>query len=87
MFDQYLRTTKIPAFEYKIAGPSLSYRWVDVVPGFNMSLRVAIGDGEYTWLRPSESWQSVTLPSANARIRVDDNFYVTVRNVAEPERF
>src|SRR5689334_10517529 len=32
IFDQYLRTTKVPVFEYKIDNHHLSYRWSNCVP-------------------------------------------------------
>ncbi len=41
IFDQYLRTIKIPELEYKVKGKKVSYRWANCVNGFNMP--VAIG--------------------------------------------
>ncbi len=77
VFDQYLRTTMIPTFEYRIAGGTLSYRWATVVPGFDMPLRVMLDGESYTLIRPTETWQRVpvTLASPSA-FRVDPNLYV-----------
>ena len=86
VFDQYLRTTKIPVFEYKIDGRVLSYHWANVVPGFDMPVRIAAEPGDYTRLRPTEAWQTKQLPAAPAELRVDENFYVDVRNSAVPAK-
>jgi len=79
VFQQYLNTTKIPVLEYRVNGTTLSYRWADVVPGFAMPVRVTVG-GETKLLRPTESWQTTTVPSG-ATLTVDRNFYVTARDV------
>jgi aminopeptidase N len=84
VFDQYLRTTKIPVLEYRVDAATLSYRWANVVPGFDMPLRVALGGGAYTRIRPATTWQFLGLPAAGADVRVDENFYVDVKNVAVP---
>ncbi len=85
-FTQYLRTTMIPVFEYKTDGTTLSYRWANVVPGFDMPLRVAVGAGTYSRIKPTEAWQTMKLPAANAEVRVDENFYVDVKNVGAPAK-
>ncbi len=84
VFDQYLRTTKIPVFEYKVDGAGLSYHWANVIPGFDMPVRIAVGGEGYTRIRPSEAWRTAQLPAATAEVRVDENFYVDVRNVTTP---
>ncbi|HEX6191539.1 MAG TPA: M1 family metallopeptidase [Chitinophagaceae bacterium] len=79
IFDQYLRTTKIPELEYKIANGQLSFRWVNVVPGFAMPVRIA---GTDQWLRPTTEWQEKLLaPSLVGSVAFDDNFYITVKKV------
>ncbi|MSR06564.1 MAG: M1 family peptidase [Gemmatimonadetes bacterium] len=83
VFEQYLRTTKIPALEYKIDGTMLSYRWADVVPGFNMPLPVTLSSTGYTVIRPTEAWQTARITLANpADFKADANYYVIVRNPA-----
>jgi hypothetical protein len=83
VFEQYLTTTRIPAFEFKVEGSTLSYRWANVVAGFDMPLRVNVPDLGTQLLHPTEAWQamSVTSPQA-ADLAVDENFYVTQRLVA-----
>ena len=82
VFDQYLRTTQVPEFDWKVEGGTLSYRWANVVPGFAMPVRVQVpGLGTRT-LRPTETWQTLALPSTRpADVEVDENWYVTARNV------
>lgn len=73
VFDQYLRTIQVPLLEYRIEGNQLSYRWTDVVPGFNMPVKVKT-DKEI-WLKPTEKWQSMTMAKTDSLI-VDRRFYV-----------
>ena len=40
IFDQYLRTTKIPELEYKFTGDNMYYRWTNCVEGFNMPVKL-----------------------------------------------
>ena len=82
VFDQYLRTTMIPSFEYRIAGDTLEYRWANVVPGFEMPVRVTLDGAALSLVRPSEQWQRATLRNgAGAAFKVDENFYVTAKRV------
>jgi aminopeptidase N len=85
IFDQYLRTTRIPALEYKLAGNKLSYRWTDVVPGFAMPVKVTTAPDRLEWIRPTEAWKttiiSITRPED---FRVDENFYVVAKDLLKP---
>lgn len=86
VFQQYLTTTKIPVFEYRIANDTLWSRWTDVVPGFDMPLRVWLGTGRSTVLHPTEAWQPLALAgplalAAPSDFHVDENFYVIARDV------
>ncbi|MDO6743602.1 M1 family metallopeptidase [Tenacibaculum soleae] len=78
VFDQYLRTVKIPVFEYKIKNNQLSYRWNNVVNDFNMPLTIFV-DGKKQLLNPTEKWQTTNVNST--KIKVDKNFYVNNKNV------
>jgi aminopeptidase N len=75
VFDQYLRTTKIPVFEYRIEGSKVTYRWSNVVPGFAMPVRVAI-DGKMVELKPVEADQTYNAPGPVKTVEVDRNYYV-----------
>ena len=85
VFDQYLRTTRIPVFEYKLEGPSLSYRWNNVVPGFAMPVKVTTSPGTLSWIRPTESWKMTTVKLGRPEdFHVDDNFYVVAKDLLKP---
>jgi hypothetical protein len=73
-------------FEYKVDGATLSYHWTNVLPGFDMPLRVALGGGGYSRITPTESWQTVQLPAPGAAVRVDENFYVEAKNLSAPAK-
>jgi aminopeptidase N len=81
VFDQYLRTIMVPTFEYKISGKTLSYRWANVVPGFNMQIGAAVSSGAMTVLHPTEAWQTVQLQVPATEFRVDRNYYVNSKMV------
>ena len=82
VFTQYLTTTRIPEFAYRVENNTLTYRWENVVPGFDMPVRVNLPGLGTRELHPTEAWQTmaVTSPQA-AELRVDENFYVTARQV------
>lgn len=75
VFDQYLRTTKIPLFKYKIDGNKVSFQYDRVVEGFAMPIRVAI-NGKEVSLKPTETIQSMDFSDAVTSVVVDRNFYV-----------
>lgn len=76
VFDQYLRTTLVPVLEYKVDNNRLSYRWTNVVTGFNLPLKVFTGKDE--WLKPTTQWQTRQLPEGfnEKDFKIDINFYV-----------
>jgi hypothetical protein len=85
VFDQYLRTTRIPTLEYKLEGNRLSYRWTNVVPGFAMPVKVTTTTGRFDWIRPTESWKTTTISIARPEdFRVDENFYVVAKDLLKP---
>lgn len=78
VFDQYLRTTMIPTFEYKVEDGSLKYRYTDVVEGFRMPIRVFV-DSEAVWLNATSEWKTAGDYKNPATIKVDSNFYVSTK--------
>jgi aminopeptidase N len=84
VFDQYLRTTRIPVLEYRIEGTTLSYRWTDVVPGFDMPVKVTLSPGTFSFIQPIERWLTTPVRVNPADFRVDQNFYITTRDVLKP---
>jgi aminopeptidase N len=79
-FQQYLRTTLVPALEVRRAGNGLEYRWADVVPGFDMPVRAAVGEAPMDWIHPTGDWKHMDAP-AGAALKVDPNFYVGLQEL------
>ena len=81
----YLRTTMVPALEYRLHGDTLEYRWADVVPGFDMPVKATIVWPELAWLHPMTSWQRTRVKVPNpSDFRLDPNFYVIARRLDAP---
>ncbi len=82
-FNQYLRTVKIPALEYRSDGNVLEYRWNNVVDGFKMPVKITL-NGKEKWLTPSAEWKKINA-EVNAEIKADPNFYIKVQQL-KPEQ-
>ena len=80
VFAQYLTTTKIPVLEFTTSRNVVRYRWTNVVPGFDMPVRVTLADSGFALIRPTEQWQSSPLRMKDpSQFSVDENFYVVAR--------
>lgn len=83
VFEQYQTTTKVPVLQYKLAGSALSYRWSNVVPGFDMPVRIATSATDWKVVTPREQWQTLKVSfGRRGGFRVDENYYVTVEKVS-----
>ena len=81
LFDQYLRTTKIPALEYKFNSSNLlSYHWTNCVAGFNMPVKVSVGGQPAQWIEPGTEWKTLDADNGNS-FAVDRNFYITTKKL------
>ena len=78
VFDQYLRDYRIPMFEYEIDNGQLSYRWNNVIDGFDMQVEVKI-DGKNHILYPSTEFKKMKIK--NLFINVDKDYYVYNRDL------
>lgn len=79
VFDQYLRTTKIPVLEYKISKNTLYYRWANCVEGFYMP--VDLIDRKATIrVYPSEEWKTSAYKSSELTVTPD--FYIKIKKVS-----
>ena len=79
VFDQYLRTTMIPTLEYKIENGLLSYRWSNVVKGFNMPVKIQTATNKSTFIYPTENFKQKKFNPED--LKVDENFYVKTNKV------
>ncbi len=77
VFDQYLRTVKIPTLEYKKVNGQIYYRWANCVEHFNMPLKIYDNNGKLIFIHPTPIFQKA--PANIKKIKVDDNFYVDIK--------
>lgn len=76
IFDQYLRTNKIPTLELKAEEDKIKFKWTNSIAGFNMPVKLTNGQ----WLHPTTSEQKIKLEGANFKgVEVDSNFYIKVK--------
>lgn len=80
VFDQYLRTIKIPVLEYKIKKNCVEYRWNNVVKNFDMQLKTVI-NSETHWLKPTLKWEKIILTDQVTDFSVDENFYINIKKM------
>lgn len=76
IFDQYLRTVKIPTLQYKQTGNQLTYKWTNVIPNLKFPIRLA--DGQE--LKPTEEMQTTTLKS-DKPVEFNKNYYIEVKQL------
>jgi len=79
-FNQYLRTTMIPLFEYYIKNKKLKYRWANIVDGFDMPVKITINEKEH-WLIPEAEWKNINLESKINNLEVNVDFYVETKKL------
>jgi aminopeptidase N len=75
IFNQYLRTTKVPVLEYSQNDKELKYRFTNTVK--NLKLPVKFGD---QIISPTESWQKITLQSSQP-VEFNKNYYLRYKKV------
>ena len=82
IFDQYLRTTKIPELEYKFTGDNMYYRWNNCVERFNMPVK--LNGTSDDWLKATTEWKTtaVTADILKDGLKIDRNFYINLKNVS-----
>jgi aminopeptidase N len=81
-FNQYLRDTRIPTFEYALVEGKMRYRWTNCIPGFKMKLKVYI-NGKLHWLEPTQRWGSLEMSNPIISVEVDKDFYVATFQIAD----
>ncbi|MDE5535676.1 M1 family metallopeptidase [Elizabethkingia meningoseptica] len=72
VFTQYLTTVTIPKLEYKQDGKKLSFRWANIVKGFNLPVRLK---NSKTVITPSDEWKTIKLKD-KAPVEWDANYYI-----------
>jgi aminopeptidase N len=84
IFNQYLRTTKVPLLEYKPEGRKVFYRWINVVDNLNLPIKVSFGKDEQ-WIKPTTEWKKIKLGKwyDGKTLLINKNFYVFSKNVSD----
>ncbi len=81
-FDQYLRTTMVPTLEYYFTENHLSYRWINCVTGFNMSVKINL-NGVEALLHPTTEIQDLKTTTYQNNLVIDENFYVAAMDLSK----
>lgn len=84
VFDQYLRHTGIPTFQYYFKNGRVYYRWKADVSDFDMPVRVKLDERNYSFIHPTSGrwkWSDIDLESLED-FEVDKNFYVGTEEVS-----
>lgn len=76
IFNQYLRSVKVPVLEYSQNGEELKFRYINTVKNLILPIRI---DGEQT-INPTEEWQTVKLKSGNP-VQFNKNYYIRYKKV------
>lgn len=79
-FNQYLRDTRIPVFEYSLDKNQLRYRWNNCVDGFTMPVKIKVND-TVKWVQPDKDWKQMEI-EPGAKIETDINFYVASKDLS-----
>ena len=77
-FNQYLNTTNIPVFEYKIKNNTLKYRLTQTVPNFKLPVHITINDTPTT-VTPTSNWKTITKRTKITAIKVPKDYYFKIK--------
>jgi aminopeptidase N len=87
LFDQYLRSTKVPVLEHAFVKGRLWMRWANAVPGLRLPVRVKVG-GEIHFMTVHAQWQPAGIErrhGRNKRLKVDAAWYIDERMLSRRE--
>ncbi|PIF46165.1 peptidase M1-like protein [Chryseobacterium sp. 52] len=76
IFNQYLRTVKIPTLEYSQNGETLKFRYTDVIKDLKLPIII---NGDQT-INPTENWQTVKLKKSTP-VELNTNYYINYSKV------
>jgi aminopeptidase N len=80
VFDQYLRDTRIPVLEYSFKNNGVQYRWTNVIDGFDMPVKIKLGEGKEQFIYPTSDWKTLKTKGEKSLV-IDRNFYVESKSV------
>ncbi|SIQ71367.1 Peptidase family M1 [Chryseobacterium sp. RU37D] len=76
VFNQYLRTTKIPILEYSQKGEDLKFRYTNTIKNLKLPIRI---DGEQT-INPTEQWQTIKLKKGSP-VKFNEAYYINYNKI------
>ncbi|WP_263602927.1 M1 family metallopeptidase [Chryseobacterium sp. PET-29] len=76
VFNQYLRSVKVPVLEYEQKGEELKFRYTNVVKNFSLPIRI---DSDLT-INPTEQWQTIKMKKGNP-VQFNKNYYIRYKKV------
>lgn len=79
VFDQYLRTTKVPVLEWGVKDRQLIARWTNCIPGFRMRTGLQLNGRPVAALIGTE-WTTISAGKVKrVKLAIDRNWYATAR--------
>ena len=80
MFDQYLKTIKVPELDYFFSNNAFQYKWSSCVDGFNMPVKISFDSQKNQFIYPATHWQKLSVSDTTSKkIIVDRNFYIKMK--------
>lgn len=69
----------VPVLEYKLGKGEIEYRYTQIVPHFDMPVRIFIGE-EARWIFPKATWTKESIDGVEA-MSVDKNIYIIPKEI------
>ncbi len=83
IFDQYLRSTKVPVLEWGVRKGRLMCRWANGVPGLRMPVLLEVGSRTILTAGVTADWTTVDARAGRrAPVRIDPNLYIGEKRVS-----
>ena len=82
VFDQYLRTTRIPQLQWGVRRKYMWVRFSNCVPGFTMPVEFMV-DGKTQRLEVTDKWRPLTACKKRSTLAIDRNWYVGEEQVGK----
>jgi aminopeptidase N len=88
IFNQYLRTTKIPTVEYYLTKKKLYYRWKDAIDNLYLPIEVNTDEKKSIKIIPSNEWKVLKNGKRRSsnRFSVNRNYYVLTQQIFDKKK-
>jgi aminopeptidase N len=88
LFRQYLMSAQVPVLEYYFRDNLFCYRWTNCVPGFDMPVRISIGNGPFFYINPLQEWKKSAIEKLpNDTLIADRNFYIRLKEMKDGSKY